>query len=92
MRSVIVVLLVAGALYLARGWWLPWLPQDWVERVREATVGEPASAPEPTPIYVWQNELGQWQYTDQPPADRPFEVRQYREDTNVVPSTGSSRD
>ncbi len=90
--SVIVLLLLAGALYLARSWWLPWLPQGWVEGVREATIGESKSAPEPARIYVWQNAAGQWQYTDQPPTDRPFKVRQYREDVNVVPSTGGSRE
>jgi hypothetical protein len=90
--SVIVLLLLIGALYLARGWWLPWLPQGWVEDVREATIGEAGSAPESARIYVWQNAAGEWQYTDQPPADRSFEVRQYREDVNVVPSTGGSRE
>jgi hypothetical protein len=39
------------------------------------------------PLYLWRNEKGQWQATDQPPAAGiPFEVKQYPIDANIVPS------
>ena len=40
-----------------------------------------------TPVYQWRDEEGQWQVTDEPPADGvPYEVKQYALDANLVPS------
>lgn len=87
LSGLILFLLVAAALYLLRDHWMAWLPPAWRAEWMPATVARsPEASSEPARIYVWQNDAGQWQYTDQPPTDRPFEVRQYREDTNVVPA------
>lgn len=38
------------------------------------------------PLYRWHDAQGRLQLTGQPPRDRPYEIIQYRRDTNTVPS------
>lgn len=79
----IIVLLVLA--WLFRSSWIAWLPADW----RPALAGMDAptrQSADPARIYAWQDDHGRWNYTDQPPQGRPYEVRQYREDVNVVPA------
>jgi hypothetical protein len=85
LAAVLLLVLAGVLLYLSRAHWLEWLPPGWRATLRSAT-GQPSAVTEAVRIYAWQDDAGQWQYTDQPPADRPFEVRQSREDTNVVPA------
>ncbi|HRG15253.1 MAG TPA: DUF4124 domain-containing protein [Pseudomonadota bacterium] len=37
-------------------------------------------------LYKWQDDAGVWNYTDQPPADRPFERITGTPNVNSVPS------
>ena len=40
-----------------------------------------------TEVYKWQDANGNWQITDEPPADGiPYEKLKYDHDTNVMPS------
>lgn len=67
-------LAVSGYMYLN-----PELHDGWI---RETSVG---GEPVLKPLYQWQDERGQWQVSDQPPADGiPYRVWQYRRDTNVL--------
>jgi len=43
-------------------------------------------------IYAWKDDQGRWNYTDEPPAGRAYETRQYRQDVNVVPAYQSDED
>lgn len=80
---VLLLLLSAALLYATRQYWLPLLPAAWLDPSPAAQAdGAPAAAT----VYAWQDDAGQWHYSDQPPTDRPFEVRQYRSDMNVVPA------
>lgn len=79
----LLVALLALCWWLRESWW-HWLPADWQETPDKQTA---VVAPGATkPIYAWRDDEGRWNYTDVPPADRPYETRQYREDVNVVPS------
>ena len=41
----------------------------------------------PVVVYKWQDEHGQWQITDRPPAgDVTYENLEYSSDANIVPS------
>lgn len=43
--------------------------------------------PETTTVYKWQDNKGQWQVSNQPPAGNiPYEKLEYHRDTNVVPA------
>lgn len=72
------LLLVVGG--LLAWWWLnPASAPYWAkERLPWLFVTE-------TTLYRWQDENGHWHVTDQPPADRPYEVVEYRSDANVLP-------
>lgn len=41
-----------------------------------------------TRLYRWQDESGDWHVSDTPPADREYEVVEYRSDANTVPPEG----
>lgn len=80
----LIIALLALA-WLFRSTWIAWLPADW--RPALAGIVEPTPQPAaPARIYAWQDDDGRWNYTDQPPQGRPYEVRQYRDDMNVLPS------
>ncbi len=74
---------------------LSYLPSELIEAV-SLQQGAPSSTPtgvlsapaDPNgpAIYAWKDDQGRWNYTDQPPANRPYETRQYRQDVNVVPA------
>ena len=53
----------------------------------EAAAGAGAARPAP-PLYRWRDEAGTLHITDQPPADRPYEVVKLRDDQNVVSLRG----
>jgi len=39
------------------------------------------------PLYLWRDQRGRWQATDQPPpAGTSFEIKQYPIDANIMPS------
>jgi hypothetical protein len=39
------------------------------------------------PLYMWRNQRGEWQATDEPPPQgTPFEAKQYPIDVNIIPS------
>ena len=39
-----------------------------------------------TTLYRWKDPQGQWQVSDTPPTDVPYEELNYRHDVNVIPS------
>lgn len=41
-----------------------------------------------TTLYRWQDEAGNWHVSDTPPADREYEVVEYRSDANTLPPEG----
>lgn len=45
----------------------------------------PADGPAPT-LYKWQDDQGVWNYTDKPPAGRPYEAISGTPNVNSVPS------
>ena len=49
--------------------------RDWLPGMPEYT----------RPLYQWRDDGGQVQITDKPPRDRPYNIVQYRSDTNVTP-------
>ena len=71
-------LLVGGGLYYGytRPQDVPVWMRDWLPGLPEYT----------GPLYRWHDAKGRLQVTDQPPRDRPYEIIQYRRDTNTVPS------
>ena len=37
--------------------------------------------------YRWQDQHGQWQLSDQPPAEGiPYEIVEYHKNTNIIPT------
>ena len=40
-----------------------------------------------SPVYLWRDERGAWQVTDDPPPEgTPYEIKQYRLDANILPA------
>lgn len=58
-------------------------PQEAPVWVRDRLPGMPEYT---DALYRWRDSQGQWQVSDKPPRNRPYEVVQYRGDTNVMPS------
>lgn len=67
----------------------------WTQREAQPARGADADAAAPssaspmsaTPaLYKWQDDQGVWNYTDQPPADRPFERITGTPNVNSVPT------
>lgn len=92
MKRVLLILLIlivaAGALLVLKPEFLDFLPLKpaWREQARELVRGH-ALVPETTRLYKWQDEHGQWQVSDQPPAAGiDYETLEYRHDVNVVPA------
>jgi hypothetical protein len=50
--------------------------RDWLPGIPEYTGA----------LYQWRDDRGQVQITDKPPRDRPYDIVQYRSNTNVVPA------
>lgn len=75
----IVVLLGAGAAYL---WYFD---RDRAHRWLEKAPGLPGFSV--TTAYKWRDAKGNWQITDNPPAEGiPYETIRVRSDVNIVPS------
>ncbi len=70
---------------LAAGAWIWWryFPDSLPAVVGDRVVRSPVANP---PLYKWRDAKGQWQITDQPPADRPYETVVVDPNQNVVPS------
>lgn len=57
------------------------------DRDPRATRAVPAAPDGPAPtLYKWQDDQGVWNYTDKPPADRPYEAISGTPNVNSVPS------
>lgn len=73
------------ALVAAWAWWY-WWPDTLPEALRrELPMAESSPAHNPV-LYKWKDAKGQWQVTDQPPAEGPYEEIQVDQDTNVLPA------
>jgi hypothetical protein len=83
---------VGGTLLaLAIGGGYAWMqrPERATDQARsEAAATAPAAgADQPAPtLYKWQDDQGVWNYTDQPPQDRPYEAITGTPNVNPVPS------
>lgn len=84
-RHILIGLLVAVAIGAGVAWMQR---QPDASRAPAAAAPAPASAtPGATPaLYKWQDDQGVWNYTDQPPADRPFERITGTPNVNSVPT------
>jgi hypothetical protein len=76
---------------LALGGWLWWRywPDSLPPLVSERLARSPVANP---PLYKWRDARGQWQITDRPPPDRPYEEVRVDPRQNVVPSVVPGRD
>lgn len=83
--------LVGGVLVaLAIGAGVAWTQRQ-PDEPREDSSAEPAAASPAHPaanptLYKWQDDQGVWNYTDQPPADRPYERITGTPNVNSVPT------
>jgi hypothetical protein len=78
-------------------WWLPLLglaawawwyfaPGSLPDFVRDRLpLAESSPAHNPA-LYKWKDARGNWQYTDQPPAEGSYETIRVDPDTNVLPA------
>ncbi len=81
MRWRIVLVLAALA---ASGWaWWRYAPDTLPAFIGDRIARSPEANP---PLYKWRDAQGQWQITDKPPTDRPFEEVRVDPRLNVVPT------
>lgn len=80
MRRVLLALVL-----LAAGAWVWWryFPDTLPALVGDHVVRSPVANP---PLYKWRDGKGQWQITDKPPDDRPYETMIVDPNQNVVPT------
>jgi len=77
------LLLILGA--GAWAWWY-FAPASLPRAVRERLpVAESSPAHNPL-LYKWRDDRGNWQVSDQPPAEGPYETVRVDPDTNVLPA------
>ncbi len=76
------VLLALALAAVGFAWWR-FFPDSLPTTVRQVTPPSPTSSPV---LYKWRDAKGNLNYTDTPPADRPFEKVQIDPNTNVLPS------
>lgn len=83
-RILLLVVLIASGLYL----WRTLAPETVPPALAPLLeVPGPVAAPASDPVlYKWRDDKGQWNITDQPPADRPYEAVKVDPNTNVLPS------
>jgi len=96
----IVLTCIAAATAWMKPEWFPEQVQRWVapdmvsakdaERSAEqsrasAQARDEARAKENPPLYQWRDAQGQLQISDQPPKDRPYEIKRYDPNANVIP-------
>lgn len=83
-RILLLVVLIASGLYL----WRTLAPETVPPALAPLLeVPGPVAAPARDPLlYKWRDDKGQWNITDQPPADRPYEAVKVDPNTNVLPS------
>jgi hypothetical protein len=78
-RALLALILLAAAAWV---WWR-YFPDTLPAVVGETVVRSPVANP---PLYKWRDSKGQWQVTDKPPSDRPYETVIVDPNQNVVPS------
>jgi hypothetical protein len=78
----LVILLVLAAAIGGYLWWR-YFPESLPKPIKQIT--PPSAAASPI-LYKWKDAKGQWHYTDQPPADRPYEAVRIDPETNVLPA------
>ena len=71
----------------AWAWWR-YAPDTLPGFARELAPRSPLANP---PLYKWKDARGQWQVTDRPPSDRPYEEVVVDPATNVVPTVVPGR-
>lgn len=82
------------ALGAVLGWWSLQRERSAADPAVGSGTEAPAEAPADAetrpgpPLYRWRDEAGTLHITDQPPADRPYEVVKLRDDQNVVSLRG----
>ena len=82
-------LALVAALLAAAGWiWWRHAPDSLPAFVRDHVPRSPVANP---PLYKWKDARGQWQVTDRPPPDRPYEEIVVDPATNVVPTVVPGR-
>lgn len=79
----------AIVLLAAAGWaWWRYAPDTLPAFVAERIARSPEANP---PLYKWRDANGQWQVTDRPPTDRPYEEVRVDPRQNVVPTVVPGR-
>ncbi|MCB1770739.1 MAG: DUF4124 domain-containing protein [Candidatus Competibacteraceae bacterium] len=76
------LLIVLGILSGVLLYWYA-TPQETPSWVRDWLPGMPEYT---GPLYQWRDDQGQVQITDKPPRGQPYDVIQYRSNTNVMPA------
>jgi hypothetical protein len=79
---VLLALLVIVGLYLVQN------PdfKSWFKKQQEEITSDAGLTKKTAVLYKWKNSPGEWQYTDQPPAEgTDFERLESREADNVIP-------
>src|SRR5690606_11697984 len=76
------ILLAAAILALERSGDRAFRAED--SRIGDA--GAPPAAASAANLYKWKDDSGVWNYTDQPPVDRPFERITGTPNVNTVPT------
>lgn len=89
------ILFILAAILTAVVWYVYHDPQLSREVTKEVNQLIPAHQ-QTTTIYKWRDKAGNWQITDYPPpAGINFEIQEYQNDTNIMPSeaiTGQKTD
>lgn len=82
------LLFLLAALAAAAWAWWRYAPDTLPAFVRDSAPRSPQANP---PLYKWRDASGQWQITDRPPPDRPYEEVHVDPRTNVVPTVVPGR-
>ena len=78
------LLIVLGILMGVLLYWYT-TPQETPSWIRDWLPGMPEYT---GPLYQWRDDQGRVQITDKPPQGRPYDIVQYRSNTNVIPTQG----
>jgi len=89
MKKLLLLALIVAAGAAGYIYWHPQLRSGLEQRVRHVVPGHGT-----TTLYKWRDADGHWQLSSEPPPPgTPYQTKQYRDDTNVVPDaavTGQS--
>lgn len=80
--GVTIPVLILLALIAGAGAWWYFAPDTLPAFVKAQLPASPKSAPT---LYKWRDAKGHLNYTDTPPADRPYETVHYDPNANVLP-------